>query len=53
MPIWNRGFYLPPSLTQIDFTRILLGFLKISTLVLVAGTNAMKDNDRVISHESY
>ena len=53
MPIWNRRICLPPSLTQIDFTWIRLGFLKISTFFWVAGTNAMKDNDRVISHESY
>ena len=32
---------------------IRLGFLKISILVSVAGTNAMKDNDRVKFHESY
>ena len=32
-------------------TEIRLKFLKVLTLVWVAGTNAIKDKDRVISHE--
>ena len=34
-------------------TEIRLKFLKVLTLVWVAGTNAIKDKDWVISHESY
>ena len=53
MPIWRRGGCLPPNLTQIDFTGKRLGFLKISTLVWVAGTNPIKGNNGVRSHKSY
>jgi len=34
-------------------TKIRQKFLKVLTLVWVAGTNVVKDNDRVILHESY
>ena len=53
MPIWWRGVCLPPNLRQIDLTGKCLGFLKISTLVSVAGTNSIKGNNGVMSHESY
>jgi len=53
MPIWRRGVCLPPNLMQIDLTGKRLGFLKISTLVWVAGTNSIKGNNGVMSHESY
>ena len=48
-----RGLVFHQNLKQIDFTRKRINFLKISTLVWVVGTNPMKDNDMVISHESY
>ena len=34
-------------------TKYAQKFLEVLTLVWVAGTNAIKDNNRVISHESY
>jgi len=53
MPVWRRGGCLPPNLTQIDLTGKRLGFLKISILVWVVGSNPIKGNNGVMSHESY
>jgi len=49
----KRGVWLPPNRTQIDLLEFVQRFFKILTLIWVAGRNAIKDNDRVVSHESY